>query len=87
MAPRPPAEATGLLALMMLHDARRDARLDAAGDLVVLEEQDRSLWNRRQIDEALPLVKEGLGTAAGPFALQAAIAAAHCRARRAEDTD
>src|SRR5256714_12363756 len=87
MAPRPPAEATGLLALMMLHDARRDARLDAAGDLVVLEEQDRSLWNRRQIDEALPLVKEGLSTMAGPFALQAAIAAAHCRARRAEDTD
>ena len=85
MAPRPPAEATGVLALMMLHDARRDARLDAAGDLVVLEEQDRSLWNRRQIDEALPLVKEGLGTTAGPFALQAAIAAAHCRARRAED--
>lgn len=87
MAPRPPAEATGLLALMMLHDARRDARLDAAGDLVVLEEQDRNLWNRRQIDEALPLVEEALGSAPGPFALQAAIASMHCRARRAEDTD
>ena len=87
MAPRPPAEATGLLALMMLHDARRDARLDAAGDLVVLEEQDRNLWNRRQIDEALPLVEEALGSVPGPFALQAAIASMHCRARRAEDTD
>lgn len=87
MAPRPPAEATGLLALMMLHDARRDARLNAAGDLVVLEEQDRSLWNRRQIEEALPLVEEAMSAALGPFALQAAIAAAHCRARRAEETD
>lgn len=87
MAPRPPAEATGLLALMMLHDARRDARLDAAGDLVVLEEQDRNLWNRRQIDEALPLVEEALASVPGPFALQAAIASMHCRARRAEDTD
>ena len=87
MAPRPPAEATGLLALMMLHDARRDARLNAAGDLVVLEEQDRSLWNRRQIEEALPLVEEAMSASLGPFALQAAIAAAHCRARRAEETD
>ncbi|HEY6249210.1 MAG TPA: RNA polymerase sigma factor [Candidatus Angelobacter sp.] len=87
MAPRPPAEATGLLALMMLHDARRDARLDAAGDLVVLEEQDRKLWNRRQIDEALPLAEEALRNAPGPFAIQAAIAAVHCRAKRAEDTD
>lgn len=87
MAPKPPAEATGLLALMMLHDARRDARLNAAGDLVVLEEQDRSLWNNRQIGEAMPLVEEALGSAPGPFALQAAIAAVHCRAKRAEDTD
>jgi len=87
MSPRPPAEATGLLALMMLHDARRDARLDAAGDLVVLEEQDRSQWNRGQIDEALKLIEEALEVPPGPFTLQAAIAAAHCRARRAEDTD
>ncbi len=85
--PRPPAEATGLLALMLLHDARRDARLDAAGDLVVLEEQDRSLWNRGQIDEALPLVAESVAGEPGPFALQAAIAAVHCRAARAEATD
>ena len=59
MAPRPPAETTALVALMLLHDARRDARLDEAGDLVVLEEQDRSRWNRQQIAEALPLVDGG----------------------------
>jgi RNA polymerase sigma-70 factor (ECF subfamily) len=87
MAPQPPAEATALLALMLLHDARREARLDAAGDLVILEEQDRSRWNRRQIAEALPLVEEALGGGPGPFAVQAAIAAVHCRAARAEDTD
>ncbi|HEY6349995.1 MAG TPA: RNA polymerase sigma factor [Candidatus Angelobacter sp.] len=87
MAPRPPAEATGLLALMMLHDARRDARLDAAGDLVVLEDQDRSLWNRKQIEEALKLVEAALAVSPDPFTLQAAIAATHCRAMRAEDTD
>jgi RNA polymerase sigma-70 factor (ECF subfamily) len=87
MAPQPPAEATALLALMLLHDARREARLDAAGDLVVLEEQDRSRWNRPQIAEALPLVDEALGGGPGPFAVQAAIAAVHCRAARAADTD
>jgi RNA polymerase sigma-70 factor, ECF subfamily len=87
MAPQPPAEATALLALMLLHDARREARLDAAGDLVVLEEQDRSRWDRRQIAEALPLVDEALAGGPGPFALQAAISAVHCGAARAEDTD
>jgi RNA polymerase sigma-70 factor (ECF subfamily) len=87
MAPRPPAEATALLALMLLHDARRDARLDEAGDLVLLDEQDRRRWNRAHIDEALPLVEESLRGGAGPFALQAAIAALHCQAARAEDTD
>ena len=87
MAPQPPAEATALLALMLLHDARRDARLDADGDLVVLEEQDRGRWDRRQIAEALPLVDEALGGGPGPFAVQAAISALHCRAARAEDTD
>lgn len=86
LAPQPPAEATALLALMLLHDARRDARLEA-GDLVILEEQDRSRWDRRQIAEALPLVDEALGGAPGPFAVQAAISAVHCRAARAEDTD
>jgi RNA polymerase sigma-70 factor (ECF subfamily) len=87
MAPQPPAEATALVALMLLHDSRRDARVDAAGDLVVLEEQDRSRWNDRQIAEALPLVDEVFRGEPGPFALQAAIAALHCRAARAEDTD
>src|SRR5438552_4535008 len=87
MDPRPPAEATGLLALMLLHDSRREARLDPAGDLVLLEEQDRGRWNHPQIAEALPLVEEALRAGPGPFALQAAIAALHCQARRPEDTD
>jgi RNA polymerase sigma-70 factor (ECF subfamily) len=102
MTPRPPAETTGLLALMLLHDSRRDARLDEAGNLVTLEEQDRGRWNQRQIVAALPLVEEALqGEPAisnarfpvrlagdpGPFALQAAIAAEHCKAAQAEDTD
>jgi RNA polymerase sigma-70 factor (ECF subfamily) len=87
MAPQPPAEATALLALMLLHDSRRDARLDEAGDLVVLEEQDRSRWNAQQIAEALPLVEEAFLGGPGPYALQAAIAALHCQAARAEDTD
>src|SRR6185436_12955556 len=80
MAPQPPAEVTALLALMLLHDSRRDARLDDNGDIVILEEQDRSRWDRQQIDEALPLVTEALRGQSGPFALQAAIAAVHCRA-------
>jgi RNA polymerase sigma-70 factor (ECF subfamily) len=87
MAPQPPVEATALLALMLLHDSRRDARLDQAGDLVVLDEQDRSRWNRPQIAEALPLVEEAFRAGPGPFAVQAAIAALHCQAAGAEDTD
>jgi RNA polymerase sigma-70 factor, ECF subfamily len=87
LAPRSPAEVTALLALMLLQDARRDARLDEAGDIVVLEEQDRSRWNHGQISEALPLVQEALRSGPGPFALQAAIAAEHCQSARAEDTD
>ena len=66
MAPQPPAEATALLALMLLQDARRDARLDERGDLVVLEEQDRSRWDHGQIAEALPLVEEALRGGVGP---------------------
>jgi len=85
--PKPPAEATALLALMLLHDSRREARLDEDNNLVVLEEQDRTLWNRPQIDEALALVDEALRGAPGPFALEAAIAAEHCKATRAEDTN
>ena len=87
MAPRPPSEVTGLVALMLLHDSRRKARLNEAGDLVVLEEQNRGLWNQDQITEALRLVAEGINGEPGPFALQAAIAAEHCKAARAEDTD
>jgi RNA polymerase sigma-70 factor (ECF subfamily) len=86
MAPQPPTEATALVALMLLHDSRRAARLDEAGDIIILEEQDRSLWDHQQIAEALPLVEEALGRP-GPFGLQAAIAAQHCQAERAEDTD
>jgi RNA polymerase sigma-70 factor (ECF subfamily) len=84
---QPPAEVTALLALMLLQDARRDARLDEAGDIVVLEEQDRSRWDHGQIAEALPLVQEALRGAPGPYALQAAIAAVHCQSARAQDTD
>jgi len=87
LAPQPPAELDGLLALMLLHDARRDARLDHAGDLIILEEQDRSLWHQAQISEALPLVEAALRGDAGPYGIQAAIAAVHCRAGRAEETD
>jgi RNA polymerase sigma-70 factor, ECF subfamily len=87
MAPHPPGEATGLVALMLLHDARRTARFDESGDIVLLEDQNRSLWDRRQIADALPLVAEALRDGAGPYALQAALAAEHCRAQRSEDTD
>lgn len=87
MRPQPPAEVTGLLALMLLHDARRESRLDEAGDVVLLEDQDRSRWNQKQIAEALPLVESALSGGAGVFTLQAAIAALHCHAVRAEDTD
>ena len=86
MSPEPPAEATALLALMLLHDARREARVDEAGDIVVLEEQDRSRWNHAQIAEALPLVEEALRREPGPYALQAAISAEHCKTSRAENT-
>ena len=81
------AEARGLLALMLLHDSRRDARTDAAGDLVLLEDQDRARWDRAQIDEALVLVPAALRGGAGRYALQAAIAALHASAPRAADTD
>jgi len=87
MMPQPPAEVTGLVALMLLHDARRDARVDEAGDIIVLGDQDRSRWDHRQIAEALPLVTEALRGGPGPFTLQAAIAAVHCQATRADETD
>lgn len=87
MSPDPPAEVAGLLALMLLHNSRRDARLDESGDVILLENQDRSRWDREQITEALPLVDEAFRSGPGPYAIQAAIAALHCRVARAEDTD
>lgn len=87
LEPKSPSEATALVALMLLHDSRREARRDEDNELVVLEEQDRTLWNRPQINEALALVEEALRGEPGPFALEAAIAAEHCKAARAEDTN
>jgi len=87
LEPKPPAEATALVALMLLHDSRREARLDEDNNLVVLEEQDRTVWNRPQINEALVFVEEALRGEPGPFALEAAIAAEHCKAARPEDTN
>jgi RNA polymerase sigma-70 factor, ECF subfamily len=80
-------EARGLLALMLLHDSRRDARTDGNGDVVLLEDQDRARWDRAQIAEALALVPDALRGGPGPYALQAAIAALHASAMRAADTD
>jgi len=81
-------EALGLLALMLLHDSRRDARMGPTGELIVLEEQDRSLWDQSQIEEGAALVERALRMRrAGAFQLQAAISALHCQALRAEDTD
>jgi RNA polymerase sigma-70 factor (ECF subfamily) len=86
LLPRP--ELAALLALMLLHDARRDVRVDAAGDLVLLEDQDRGRWDHAQIAEGLALIESVLRTGPpGPYALQAAIAALHARAARPEDTD
>jgi RNA polymerase sigma-70 factor (ECF subfamily) len=82
------AEAQGLLALMLLTDARRTARLTADGDLVPLEEQDRSLWDRAQIDEGVTLLDSALARGTpGPYQTQAAIAALHSSAASAADTD
>ena len=81
-------EATGLLALMLLQDSRRAARTDAHGDLVVLERQDRSQWNRDRIREGSELVEAALRRRRpGPYQVQAAIAALHAQARRPEETD
>ena len=81
------AEAKGLLALMLLHDSRRDARTDETGDIVLLEDQDRTAWDRAEIDEALALVPIALRGGPGPYALQAAIAALHANAPDAAETD
>jgi RNA polymerase sigma-70 factor, ECF subfamily len=82
------SEARGLLALTLLHDSRRDTRMSAAGELVLLEDQDRTRWNQAQIREGIDLVESALRIApAGPYAVQAAIAAVHSRAARPGDTD
>jgi RNA polymerase sigma-70 factor, ECF subfamily len=81
-------ESMALLALMLLHDSRRDARSNADGQLVPLEEQDRSLWRRDQIAEGIRLVERALGRRnVGPYQLQAAIAAVHAEAATAGETD
>jgi len=81
-------EAAGLLALMLLQDARRAARVDEGGDVVPLEEQDRSRWDRAEIEEGLVLLDDALRhDRAGTYQLQAAIAACHATAARAQDTD
>jgi RNA polymerase sigma-70 factor (ECF subfamily) len=82
------SEAQGLLALMLLHDARRDTRTTPDGQLVLLEDQDRTRWNRAQITEGLALAGAAHSSPSpGPYALQAAIAAEHARSVRAEATD
>jgi len=84
----PEPENFGLLALMLLHDSRRHARIDDAGLLVTLEEQDRSLWHREQIREGLALVEAALRRGGiGPYQLQAAIAAVHAEADTSAQTD
>ncbi|HYU08449.1 MAG TPA: RNA polymerase sigma factor, partial [Gemmatimonadales bacterium] len=84
----PEPEAIGLLALMVLHEARRATRTAGAGELIPLEEQDRSQWNQTQIKEGIALVEHALSSRSfGPFALQAAIAAVHAEAPSAAATD
>jgi RNA polymerase sigma-70 factor, ECF subfamily len=88
LLPSSSSEVDGLLALMLLTDARREARTDERGDLVLLADQDRSKWDRAEIDEGLVLVREALTRGRpGPYPLQAAIAAVHAEAARAEETD
>jgi RNA polymerase sigma-70 factor (ECF subfamily) len=81
-------ENMALLALMLLHDSRRDARSTSDGQLIPLEEQDRTLWHHDQVAEGIPLVERALGRRnLGPYQLQAAIAAIHAEARTAQETD
>jgi RNA polymerase sigma-70 factor (ECF subfamily) len=84
----PEAEATGLLGLMLLQDSRRAARTSPTGDLILLEDQDRSLWNQSQITEGVSLVQRALSTGqVGPYTIQAAIAAVHAQASSPAATD
>jgi RNA polymerase sigma-70 factor (ECF subfamily) len=87
LMPGPP-EARALLALMLLHDSRRDTRLSPDGEIVLLEEQDRSRWDREEISEGVALAEQALREAGpGPYAVQGAIAALHAQARHPEETD
>jgi len=87
LLPREP-EARALLALMLLTDARRDARVDAAGEMVLLEDQDRARWDRGEIRDGLALIEDALRAGPpGAYALQAAIAGVHARAAPADETD
>jgi RNA polymerase sigma-70 factor (ECF subfamily) len=84
----PEPEASGLLALMLLHESRRSARTDEAGDLILLEQQDRSRWDRQLIEEGSRLVQRALASQRfGPYTIQAAIAAVHAAAPDAASTD
>jgi RNA polymerase sigma-70 factor, ECF subfamily len=84
----PEPEAVGLLALMLLHDSRRDTRTSPTGDLILLENQDRALWNRNQITEGVSLVAQTLSSGqVGSYTIQAAIAAAHAQASSSATTD
>ena len=81
-------EARGLLALMLLHDSRREARTGADGEFILLEDQDRSHWNQEQIQEGLALTDSALREAPpGPYSIQAAISALHAHAKTANETD
>jgi RNA polymerase sigma-70 factor (ECF subfamily) len=81
------AEVRGLLALMLLHDSRRKARMNEDGDMILLEEQDRQRWNKAEIAEGVALAASALRRAPGPYSVQAAIAAVHAQATHASDTD
>jgi RNA polymerase sigma-70 factor (ECF subfamily) len=84
----PEPEAMGLLALMLLHDSRHAARTSPTGDLILLENQDRALWNRHQINEGVSLVERALSSGpVGPYTLQAAIASVHAQAPSSATTD
>ena len=84
----PEPEVIGLLALMLLHDSRRAARTSSTGDLILLEDQDRSLWNREQMSEGASLVERALASQpVGPYTIQAAIAAVHAHAPNSAATD
>jgi RNA polymerase sigma-70 factor, ECF subfamily len=86
--PSEDAEVLGLLALMLLHDARSGARVDPEGELIVLEDQDRTLWDQQVIEEGVGILERALGMQTpGPYQVQAAISVLHAKARRPEETD